>query len=112
MIYVVIPENKLAQSNKWITDRFLNVGDSFVVNKQQTVAPFKKYCVTSFIDDGSAYTETIKAHFGYTDYVTGYYNPRGIPKEHKREIPSTEPGMGKIDLCDFIAGLIDIEGPE
>lgn len=109
MIYVVIPDNKLAQANKWITNNFPNTGDSFVINKRQLVPPKKDYCVASFIDDGSAYVEAIKDYFGYTDFVTGYYNSRKIKRGQKKEKPSTQPGMGQIDQCDFIASLGDIK---
>jgi hypothetical protein len=105
VIYVTIKDNKAEQATKWVTDRFPNAGDTFVVNKQKKNK--QKFCVVSLPDDGSEFTEALKDHFGYTDYVDGWYNSRKIKKEHKKEKASSDTSVPG-DQSDFIASLEDI----
>lgn len=107
MIYVCIKDNKLDQANKWIANHFVGQPENtFVVNKQKKNGN-QAFCVASFVDDGSEFVEAVKDHFGYTDYVDGYYNTRKIPKSKKQEKASTDAAVTG-DQSDFIAGLVDI----
>lgn len=106
MIYITIKDNKAAQNNKWVTDRFPNAGETFVVNKQKKVGK-QKFCVASLPDDGSVFVEALKDHFGYTDWVDGWYNSRKITKAQKKEKASTDAAVTG-DQSDFIASLEDV----
>lgn len=106
MIYCVCKDNKAAQNNKWVTDRFPNAGETFIVNKQKKTGK-QKFCVISLSDDGSIFVEALKDKFGYTDYVDGWYNTRKIDKAHKKEKASSDTAVTG-DQSDFIAGLEDI----
>lgn len=105
MIYIVIKDNKVAQNNKWVTDRFPTAGDTFVVNKQKKTGK-QKFCVVSLPDDGSVFCEALKDKFGFTDFVDGWYNSRKIKKAGKKEKASSDAAVTG-DQSDFIATLED-----
>jgi hypothetical protein len=110
VIYVTIKDEKAEQANKWVTNLFPQAGDTFVVNKQKKINK-QKFCVVSLPDDGSTFTEALKDHFGYTDYVDGWYNSRKIDKAHKKEKASSDTSVPG-DQSDFIASLEDISDAE
>ena len=112
MIYICISEAEKDAANQWVRENcdFSGKNDTFVVNRKDPDSN-EGYCLISIVDNDQDYASKMKNHFGYTDFIPGFYNSRNITQEKKTEagkVSNDKQTSKGLDNTSFITSMKEL----